>query len=45
MGILFPPSIICSSVAGAAAGGLIGHLRHGMSRSDMKDLGEILDAG
>ena len=26
-------------------GGLAGHLWHGMSRSDMKDLGEALDAG
>ena len=45
VGILFPPSLIGSAVVGAAAGGLIGHLWHGMSRSDMKDLGEALDAG
>jgi uncharacterized membrane protein len=45
VGILFPPSIIGAGVVGAGAGGLIGHLWHGMSRSDMKDLGEALDDG
>jgi uncharacterized membrane protein len=45
VGILFPPSLIGSAVVGGAAGGLIGHLWHGMSRGDMKDLGETLDAG
>src|SRR5215217_7886591 len=30
---------------GARAGGLIGHLWRGMSRSDMNDLGEALDEG
>ena len=45
LGILFPPSIIGSAVVAGAAGGLMGHLWHGMSRSDMKDLGEALDDG
>lgn len=45
VGILFPPSIIGAGVVGAGAGGLIGHLWRGMSRSDMKELGEALDAG
>ena len=45
VGILFPPSIIASAAAGGVAGGVIGHLWHGMSRGDMKDLGETLDAG
>ncbi len=45
IGILFPPSIIGAGVVGAGAGGLIGHLWHGMSRSDMKELGEALDEG
>jgi uncharacterized membrane protein len=44
-GVLFPPSIIASAVVGGAAGGLIGHLARGMSRGDMKDLGEVLDEG
>jgi uncharacterized membrane protein len=45
IGVLFPPSVIGAGVVGAGAGGLIGHLWHGMSRSDMKELGEALDAG
>jgi uncharacterized membrane protein len=45
IGVLFPPSIIGAGVVGAGAGGLVGHLWHGMSRSDMKELGEALDEG
>jgi uncharacterized membrane protein len=45
VGILFPPSIIGTAIVGGAAGGLAGHLWHGMSRGDVKDLGEALDAG
>jgi len=45
LGILFPPSILGSAVVAGAAGGLMGHLWHGMSRGDMKDLGEALDDG
>jgi uncharacterized membrane protein len=44
-GILFPPSIIGSALVGGAAGGVIGHLHRGMSRGDLKDLGEALDEG
>jgi len=45
VGVLFPPSIIAGAAVGGVAGGVIGHVWHGMSRSDMKDLGETLDAG
>ena len=41
-GILFPPAIIGTAVVGGVAGGVIGHLWKGMSRSD---LGEALDDG
>jgi uncharacterized membrane protein len=44
-GILFPPSILGAAVVGGATGGLIGHLARGMSRGDMKELGEVLDEG
>ncbi len=44
-GILFPPSIIGSAIVGGAAGGVIGHLWRGLSRSDLKELGEALDEG
>ena len=45
VGVLFPPSIIASAAVGGVAGGVIGHVWRGMSRSDMKDLGDTLDAG
>ena len=43
MGLIFPPSLLVSGLAGAGAGALIGHLRGGMSRDDVKEIGEMLD--
>jgi uncharacterized membrane protein len=45
VGILFPPSIIATAVVGAAIGGVSGHLWRGMSRADVKELGDTIDAG
>ncbi len=45
VGIIFPPAIIGSAIVGAGAGGLIGHQRGGLSRGDLKDLGDELEAG
>ena len=45
VGILFPPSIIASAVVGAAIGGVSGHLWKGMSRADIKEFGDAIDAG
>ena len=45
IGILFPPAIIGTAVVGAAVGGVSGHLWRGMSRADVKELGEIIDDG
>ncbi len=45
VGILFPPAVIGSAIVGAGAGGLIGHLRRGVSRDDLKELGDELEAG
>jgi uncharacterized membrane protein len=45
VGILFPPAIIGSALVGAAAGGIGGHLWRGMSRADVKEFGEVIDAG
>ena len=45
VGLLFPPAIIGSAVIGAAVGGVGGHLWKGMSRGDVKELGELLDVG
>src|SRR5215210_3666800 len=43
VGLIFPPSILVSGLVGAGAGALIGHLHGGMSRSDLKEIGEMLD--
>jgi uncharacterized membrane protein len=43
IGLIFPPSILVSGLAGAGAGALIGHLRGGMSNSDLEEIGEMLD--
>ena len=43
IGVIFPPSILVSGLVGAGAGALIGHLRGGMSDSDLKEIGEMLD--
>jgi uncharacterized membrane protein len=45
VGLIFPPSLIASAAVGAAVGAFGGHLSKGMSRSDMKDLGDLLEAG
>ena len=45
VGILFPPSIIAGAAVGATVGGVGGHLWKGMSRSDVKEFGDIIDAG
>jgi uncharacterized membrane protein len=45
VGILFPPSIIGTAIVGAAIGGVSGHLWKGMSRADVKEFGDIIDAG
>jgi uncharacterized membrane protein len=37
--------LVTAGGAGAAIGGVAGHASGGMSRSDLKDLGEALDAG
>ena len=45
---LFPPvgiGIAAAGAGGAAIGALTGHATGGMSRADLKDLGETLDAG
>ena len=45
IGILFPPSVIGTALVGAAVGGISGHLWRGMSRSDVKEFGDIIDDG
>jgi uncharacterized membrane protein len=45
IGIIFPPSLLVGAAAGGLAGGLIGHFWKGLSRKDVKELGELLDEG
>jgi uncharacterized membrane protein len=45
IGILFPPAVIGTALVGAAVGGVGGHLWRGMSRADVKELGEVIDDG
>jgi uncharacterized membrane protein len=45
VGVLFPPAIIGTAVAGGAAGALAGHLSKGISREDLREVGDLLDQG
>jgi uncharacterized membrane protein len=45
IGILFPPAVIGTALVGAAVGSVGGHLWRGMSRADVKELGEVIDDG
>jgi len=45
VGLLFPPAILGTALVGATIGVASGHLWRGISRSDVKELGEIIDAG
>lgn len=53
VGLLFPPAMVAGAAVGAAAGGVVGataaglvaHLWRGLSRGDLKELGEALDDG
>ena len=45
IGILYPPAFIADIAVGAAVGGVSGHLWRGMSRADVKELGEVIDDG
>jgi uncharacterized membrane protein len=45
LGLLFPPSIVGSALVLGAAGGFAGHLWGGLSRKDVKELGDFIDEG
>jgi uncharacterized membrane protein len=45
VGLLFPPAIIGSAIVGGAIGAVSGHLWRGISRSDVKELGDLIDSG
>jgi uncharacterized membrane protein len=45
VGVLFPPSVLGAAAVGGVAGGLGGHFKEGMSRGDLKELGDLLNDG
>ena len=45
VGLVFPPAMIVTAAAGGLAGGLVAHLEKGMSRKQVKDVGEHLESG
>jgi len=45
IGVIFPPAVLGAAAAGGAVGGLSGHLARGMSRSEVKELGDFIDPG
>jgi len=45
VGVIFPPAVLGAAAAGAAIGGVSGHLAKGMSRSRAKELGDFIDPG
>jgi uncharacterized membrane protein len=45
VGLLFPPSVLAMGVAGGGLGAILGHFGRGLSRIDVKQLGELLDEG
>ena len=45
LAVLFPPSILVGAGVGAAIGGVSGHVWKGMSRADVKELGDLIDDG
>ena len=44
VGLIFPPGVLGAAIVGAGAGGLTGHLTKGISRGDLKELGDELEA-
>ncbi|MBB4665011.1 DUF1269 domain-containing protein [Conexibacter arvalis] len=45
LGVLWPPSLVGTALAGGAFGALVGHIWRGLPRHALKELGETLDAG
>jgi uncharacterized membrane protein len=45
LGAIFPPSILGTAAVGGIVGGVSGHLAKGMSRSRVKELGDLIEPG
>jgi len=44
LGLAFPPLLLEAGATGAIVGAVVGHLWKGMSRSDIRELGDALEA-
>ncbi len=44
LGLIFPPTLLLTA-SGAGVGAILGHLSGGIARDDIKEVGEMLDAG
>ncbi len=44
-GLIYPPIILVTAAAGLGVARATAHLWHGVSRKDVADMGEVLDAG
>jgi uncharacterized membrane protein len=45
VGLLFAPAVLGTALVGGAIGAVTGHLAKGISRSDVKELGDLIDTG
>jgi uncharacterized membrane protein len=45
VGLIFPLGVVGAAAAGAAIGGVTGHLRKGVSRDAVREFGELIDSG
>jgi uncharacterized membrane protein len=45
VGVIFPPAVLGAAAVGGVVGGVSGHLAKGMSRSEAKELGDVIDPG
>jgi uncharacterized membrane protein len=45
VGMLFAPAVLGTALVGGAIGAAGGHLARGISRSDVKELGDLIDSG
>lgn len=45
LGVLFPPSIIATGLAGAGIGTLVGHSMNDIPRDDLKKIGDMIENG
>lgn len=43
IGVIFPPAIIGSAIAGAAVGAIGGHITGGLPHGDLKELADLID--